>query len=137
MNEKVATRYAYSYLSLLKNKHKDKKIKIVIGTDTRVSRDILKNAVIEVLDWDIIDIGIASTPMVEFAVRHFKAHGGIVITASHNEPYWNGFKFLDKDGAVLRPKDMDLVIKKYNKVKTLDNEAFLSKYLYKNKDKRM
>ena len=134
MNEKVATRYAYSYLSLLKNKHNDKKIKIVIGTDTRVSRDILKNAVIEVLDCDIIDIGIASTPMVEFAVRHFKAHGGIVITASHNEPYWNGFKFLDKDGAVLRPKDMDLVIKKYNEVKTLDNEAFLSRYLYKNKD---
>jgi len=131
LDEKVAARYAYSYLSLLKNK---KDIKVVIGTDTRTSRDILKNAVIEVLDCEIIDIGIASTPMVEFAVRYFNANGGIIITASHNEPYWNGFKFLDKDGAVLRPKDMDWVIKKYNELIKLDNGTFLSKHIYKNKD---
>jgi phosphomannomutase len=72
--------------------------------------------------------------MTEFAVRHFNAHGGIIITASHNEPYWNGFKFLDKDGAVLRPKDMEKVIKKYNKIKKLNDENFLSKHIYKNKD---
>jgi len=129
----VAARYAYSYLSLLKIKN-NKNIKIIIGTDTRISKNILKNAVIEVLDCDIIEIGIASTPMVEFAVRYFKADGGIIITASHNEPYWNGFKFLDKDGAVLRPKDMDWVIKKYNGIKKLDNETFLNKHLYKNKN---
>jgi len=133
LDEKVALRYTYSYLSLLKNKYKNN-LKIIIGTDTRQSRDILKNAVIEVLDCDIIDIGIASTPMTEFAVRHFNADGGIIITASHNEPYWNGFKFLDKDGAVLRPKDMDKVIKFYNKIKELDDENFLSKHIYKNKD---
>ncbi|MCH8004203.1 MAG: hypothetical protein IH934_06260 [Nanoarchaeota archaeon] len=132
LNKQVAARYAFSYLSLLKNKNKN--IKIVIGNDTRPSKDILKNAVIEVLDCDIIDLGIASTPMTEFAVRHFKANGGIIITASHNEPYWNGFKFLDKDGAVLRPKDMDWVIKKYNEIKKLDNETFLNKHLYKNKN---
>ena len=127
LDAKVAAKYAYSYLSWLKNKHNNKiknnngkKLKIIIGTDTRQSKDILKNAVIEVLDCDIIDIGIASTPMTEFAVRHFKADGGIVITASHNEPYWNGFKFLDKDGAVLRPKDMETVIKTYKKTKKLD-----------------
>ena len=136
MTEKVAARYAYSYLSLLKNKHKSKNLKIVIGTDTRTSRDILKNAVIEALDCDVIDIGIASTPMTEFAVRHFKADGGIIITASHNEPYWNGFKFLDKDGAVLRPKDMEKVIKSYNKIKALNDENFLSKHIYKNKDSK-
>ena len=146
LNEKAAARYAYSYISLLKNKINKKiknnnnninngnKLKIVIGTDTRPSKDILKNAVLEVLDCDIIDVGIASTPMVEFAVRHFKADGGIIITASHNEPYWNGFKFLDKDGAVLRPKDIETVIKKYNKIKTLDDKAFYNKHLYKNKD---
>jgi len=116
LDEKVAARYAFSYLSLLKLKNKNS-VKIIIGTDTRNSRDILKNAVIEVLDCEIIEIGIASTPMVEFAVRYFKADGGIIITASHNEPYWNGFKFLDKDGAVLRPKDMDWVIRKYKELK--------------------
>lgn len=145
INEKVASKYAYSYISLLKNrikknknnrkKNNENKLKIVIGTDTRPSKDILKNAVLEVLHCDIIDVGIASTPMVEFTVRHFKADGGIIITASHNEPYWNGFKFLDKDGAVLRPKDMEEVIEKYNKIKTLNDKAFYNKHLYKNNDK--
>ena len=136
LTEKVAARYAYSYLSLLKNKHKSKNLKIVIGTDTRPSRDILKKAVIEALDRDVIDIGIASKPMTEFAVRHFKADGGIIITASHNEPYWNGFKFLDKNGAVLRPKDMEKIIQSYNEIKALNDENFLSKHIYKNKDSK-
>src|SRR3989338_4117167 len=96
LNEQIAARYAYSYISLLKNKinkkiknnsnlNNENKLRIVIGTDTRLSKDILKDAVIEALDCKIIDIGTASTPMVEFAVRHFKANGGIIITASHNE----------------------------------------------------
>ena len=147
LNEKAAARYVYSYISLLKdninkkiknnnnNINNGNKLKIVIGTDTRPSKDILKNAALEVLDCGIIDAGIASTPMVEFAVRYFKADGGIIITASHNEPYWNGFKFLDKDGAVLRPKDMEKVIKSYNKIKTLGNKEFYNKHLYKNNNK--
>tara|TARA_Y100000310_G_scaffold241784_1_gene245849 strand:- start:12473 stop:13813 length:1341 start_codon:yes stop_codon:yes gene_type:complete len=115
MTEQVAAKYAYSYQKLKNPK------KIVIGTDTRQSRDTLKNAVLEALDCNVIDIGIASTPMTEFAVRHFKADGGIIITASHNEPYWNGFKFLDKDGAVLRPEDMEKVIKTYNEINKINN----------------
>jgi phosphomannomutase len=154
LDEKVAARYAYSYLSLLKNKYKNKSLKIVIGTDTRPSRYILKNAIFEVLDCDIIDIGIASTPMTEFAVRHFKVDGGIIITASHNEPYWNGFKFLDNDGAVLRPTDMEQVIRKYaslknskgifgvpknsknfsSTIKKINKGTFFNKHLYKNKN---
>ena len=46
LDEQVAIRYAYSYLSLLKGKYKNKNLKIIIGTDTRLSKDILKNAVI-------------------------------------------------------------------------------------------
>ena len=131
LDEKVAARYAYSYFSLLKNKYKNKNLKIVIGTDTRQSGDILKNIVTEVLNCDIIDIGIASTPMTEFAVRHFNAHGGIIITASHNEPYWNGFKFLDYDGAVLRPKDMETVIKKYRNIKKINIKKISKKRIIK------
>ncbi len=132
LDEAVAERYAHSYISLLKEKNNGKKLAIVIGTDTRQSKDIIKNAVIGILDCDIIDLGIAPTPMVEFAVRYFKADGGIIITASHNEPYWNGFKFLDKDGAVLRSKGMEAVIKCYNKIKNIKNEEFLSIHVYKN-----
>ena len=131
MDEQVAIRYAYSYLSFIKKKYGDK-IKIVIGTDTRPSREILKNALMEAFDCEIIDLGIASTPMTEFAVRHYKADGGIVITASHNEPYWNGFKFLDKDGSVLKASDMGKIIKTYSKIKNLSGKDFFNKHLYKN-----
>mgnify|MGYP001196107301 CR=1 FL=1 len=131
LDEQVSLRYAYSYFSFLKKKYSGK-LKIVIGTDTRPSRRILRSAVIEALCCEIIDLGVASTPMVEFAVRHFKADGGIIITASHNEPYWNGFKFLDKDGSVLKAKDMDAIIKNYNKIKKLSNNDFFDKYLYEN-----
>jgi len=131
LDEQVALRYTYSYLSLLKKKNK-RKIKIVIGTDTRHSKDIIKNAVLDALDCEVIDLGIASTPMAEYGVRNYKAQGGIIITASHNEPYWNGFKFLDSNGCVLNVKDMDKVIKKYNKIKNLSNEEF-SQLFFKNK----
>src|SRR3989344_1609066 len=110
-NESIAVRYAYSYLSFLRNKTKKKTPIIVIGMDTRHSGPKLKEAIIGILDCNFIDIGIAPTPMVEFAVRHFNADGGIIITASHNEPHWNGFKFLAEDGAVLNEKDMHSVIK--------------------------
>ncbi|HLC61960.1 MAG TPA: hypothetical protein VJI52_03005 [Candidatus Nanoarchaeia archaeon] len=111
LNESIAVRYAYSYLSFLRNKTKKKTPIIVIGMDTRHSGPKLKEAIIGILDCNFIDIGIAPTPMVEFAVRHFNADGGIIITASHNEPHWNGFKFLAEDGAVLNEKDMHSVIK--------------------------
>src|SRR3989338_5894966 len=112
IDEKVAVRYGYAYLSFLKKKHGDN-VRIVLGTDTRPSKDMLKNALIESLNCEIIDLDIASTPMVEFAVRHYKADGGVVVTASHNEPYWNGFKFLGNDGAVLREKDMNQVMQNF------------------------
>ena len=118
LTESVAVRYAYAYHLFLKNKTKKNSPMIVIGTDTRQSGLNLANSIIGILDCSFIDIGIAPTPAIEFAVRHFNADGGIVITASHNEPYWNGFKFLGSDGAVLTPNEMNIVISNY-KLKTL------------------
>jgi len=117
LTEEVAEKYAYCYLSFLKKKYSTPVI--VIGTDTRLSNEILKSAVTEVLNVEIIDAGIASTPAVEFGVRHFKTHGGIIITASHNEPYWNGFKFLAEDGSILKEKDMEGIINEYQKIKDM------------------
>jgi len=131
LDEQVAVRYCYAYLSFLRDKY-GINVNIVVGTDTRPSKDIIKNACLEVLDCNIIDLGVASTPMVEFGVRYYKADGGIVITASHNEPYWNGFKFLDEDGSILKPEYMDKVIKLYSKIKNLSNEKFFSNYLSNN-----
>ena len=113
LTESIAVRYAYSYFSFLKNKTKKNSLTIVIGADTRPSGAKISDAVMGILDCSFIDVGIAPTPAIEFAVRHFNADGGIIITASHNEPYWNGFKFLSNGGAVLGPKEMAPVISNF------------------------
>ena len=120
LTESVAVRYAWAYLSFLKDKTGQNKPTIVIGIDTRPSGSKLSDSIMGILDCSFIDVGIAPTPAVEFAVRHFNADGGIIITASHNEPYWNGFKFLGNDGAVLNENEMNLVINNF-KLKTLRN----------------
>src|SRR3989344_2853173 len=102
LTEYTARRYAYCYYSFLKERTKNEP-KIAVGTDTRQGSAELKKAVIDVFSF-VIDVGIATTPAVELAVREYKLDGGVIITASHNEPEWNGFKFLDRDGAVLRPE---------------------------------
>ena len=120
ITDSIAVRYAYAYYSFLRDKTRKNNPTIVIGIDTRPSGIRISDAIMGVLDCSFIDAGIAPTPAIEFAVRHFNADGGIIITASHNEPYWNGFKFLGSDGAVLNEKDMNLVISNF-RIKTLKN----------------
>ena len=56
------------------------------------------------------------TPMLSFAVRYFKASGGIMITASHNPKTYNGYKAYDETGAQLNPNDAELVISEISKI---------------------
>jgi len=122
LNENTARRYAHVFNRFLKEKAK--KPLVIIGNDPRQSSEPLKNAVLDVFE-NIIDIGIVTTPMAELAVRDYKADGGVMLTASHNEPEYNGFKFLDKDGAVLRPNDIERIISGFNKIKELKKADFL------------
>ncbi|MCD6377596.1 MAG: phosphoglucosamine mutase, partial [Planctomycetes bacterium] len=74
---------------------------IVLGRDSRPSGQSLRDAVIEGLishGINVIDIGIATTPGTAVMVKHLSADGGIVITASHNPPAYNGLKFLSSEG---------------------------------------
>ena len=67
----------------------------VIGHDNRASSPDLYAAVIQGLTatgCDIIGIGLAITPMLYFALHHFELQGGVMVTASHNPPEFNGFK---------------------------------------------
>jgi phosphomannomutase len=105
----IASKYASSYFSIFRPKT------IVIGRDTRPSGPAIKTAMINVLPCKVIDVGILPTPAIQNAVRHFKADGGIIITASHNPAEWNGFKFLRKDGSVLHEDEMAKVIASYEK----------------------
>ena len=86
------------------------------------------------IDCEIIDIGVAATPLVENVVRAFKADGGIIITASHNEPEFNGLKFLDSSGAVLNPEDSEFVIKRVHGISNIDFENFERKIVEKERE---
>lgn len=129
----IARRYAYAFSWFLRNKL-GKGPLVVVGCDTRASSAALKEAVFDSL-FDVIDVGVMPIAAVELAVREYKADGGIMITASHNEPEFNGFKFLDRDGAVLRPDDINLVIDEFKKINELSEEEFLDKHLYKDESK--
>ncbi len=74
---------------------------VVVGRDSRPSGPMIQNALISGLlatGCRVIQLDIASTPATAFMVRHHKAAGGVVLTASHNPIIWNGIKFLTDEG---------------------------------------
>ncbi|MCK5398728.1 hypothetical protein KAJ26_01795 [bacterium] len=81
-----------------------KKGTIIIGSDTRPSRDMVKSNAISGLlatGCRVIDVGIAPTPVIAYMVKHLNADGGIVISASHNDIRYNALKMLKRDGIFL------------------------------------
>ena len=86
---------------------------VAVGGDTRTTTPMLMQAVISGLlssGCDVVDLGILPTPGVQYAVRKYY-DGGVMITASHNPPKYNGIKFLDCDGIGI-PDDMELEIER-------------------------
>ena len=82
--------------------------KIVVGRDGRISGLMVRNIVVGTLmgmGYDVIDIGYATTPTTELAVRMAGADGGIIITASHNPRQWNALKLLNSEGEFLTAAD--------------------------------
>ena len=74
---------------------------ILIGTDTRISADMLESALaagILAVGADVITVGVMPTPAVAYLVRHYKADAGVVISASHNPFEYNGIKFFNGEG---------------------------------------
>lgn len=87
--------------------------KIVVGRDARISGDMVRNVVCGTLmgtGFDVIDIGLATTPTTELAVRMSGADGGIIITASHNPRQWNALKLLNSEGEFLSKADGNEVL---------------------------
>ncbi len=82
--------------------------KIVVGRDGRISGAMVRDVVCGTLigmGFDVIDIGYATTPTTELAVRMSGADGGIIITASHNPRQWNALKLLNCEGEFLTAAD--------------------------------
>ena len=74
---------------------------IVIGKDTRLSGDMLENALaagILAVGGNVIKVGVIPTPAVAYLTRYYRADAGIVISASHNPFEYNGIKFFNGQG---------------------------------------
>jgi phosphomannomutase len=87
--------------------------KIVVGRDGRISGPMVRNVVCGTLigmGFDVLDIGYASTPTTELAVRMSGADGGIIITASHNPRQWNALKLLNSEGEFLNAAEGQQVL---------------------------
>jgi phosphomannomutase len=81
---------------------------IVLGRDARISGSMVSSLVANTLiglGWDVLDIGLSTTPTVELAVPWNQAAGGIIITASHNPAQWNALKLLNHAGEFISDAD--------------------------------
>jgi phosphomannomutase len=80
---------------------------VVLGRDSRTTGAVLAHAAASVLracGRETWDLGIVPTPTVQLAVEHWKAAGGLILSASHNPAPWNALKFVDGDGGFLSPE---------------------------------
>lgn len=100
-------KFVTSYAQWLKQNSAEKRLRVVVGRDARLSGDMAAHIVIGTLmgcGVDVTDIGLASTPTTELAVSGLGADGGIILTASHNPKQWNALKLLDNKGEFLNDK---------------------------------
>lgn len=109
INKSVAYKIGQAVVEFLTAK------KIVVGRDIRPSsKSLFKELVRGIRDRgiDVIDIGLVTTPMMYFGVINLKADGGVMITASHNPPEYNGFKIVRKKSVPISEDSGLLEIKK-------------------------
>lgn len=88
--------------------------KIVVGRDARISGEMVNYCVIGTLmgmGFDVVNIGLATTPTTELAVAMEQACGGIILTASHNPKQWNALKLLNQDGEFLNAAEGEEVLR--------------------------
>ena len=103
-----AVKFAAAYGTWLINRNPNEKLKVVIGRDARISGQMISDLVISTLvglGIDVVNLGLSTTPTVEVAVPIENAHGGIILTASHNPKQWNALKLLNEKGEFISGKD--------------------------------
>ena len=106
-------KFAAAYGTWLKSKNENQRLKVVIGRDARLSgamiSDLVSNTLIG-LGIDVINLGLSTTPTVEIAVPMENAHGGIILTASHNPKQWNALKLLNEKGEFISGAEGELIL---------------------------
>ena len=100
-------KFTASYAKFI-NENSNLNNKIIIGRDARISGEMVSSIVKGTLiasGFDVIDLGLSTTPTVEMAVKLENADGGIIITASHNPKQWNALKLLNSDGEFISSEE--------------------------------
>lgn len=113
LNPLDIVKFTSAYATFIRHNAKSTSGKIVVGRDARISGEMVKNVVCGTLmgmGYDVINIGLATTPTTELAVRMVGADGGIIITASHNPRQWNALKLLNHEGEFLTKDDGNAVL---------------------------
>ena len=108
LNPLDIVKFTTAYAQFIGGHNSGKRPLIVVGRDGRISGMMVRNVVVGTLmgmGYDVIDIGYATTPTTELAVRMAGADGGIIITASHNPRQWNALKLLNSEGEFLTAAD--------------------------------
>ncbi|MGP1481251.1 MAG: phosphoglucosamine mutase [Hoylesella enoeca] len=104
LNPLDIVKFTSAYATFIRKSRLNGSNKIVVGRDARISGDMVKSVVCGTLmgmGYDVVNIGLATTPTTELAVRWSGADGGIIITASHNPRHWNALKLLNNEGEFL------------------------------------
>lgn len=104
LNPLDIVKFTAAYATFIRHSKRSESNTIVVGRDARISGEMVKNIVCGTLmgmGYDVLNIGLATTPTTELAVRMSKAAGGIIITASHNPRHWNALKLLNQEGEFL------------------------------------
>lgn len=97
-------KYTAAYAQWVKQQHPGQTITVVVGRDARISGPMVQSLVVATLSGMgcmVVDLGMATTPTTEIAVKEESAQGGIILTASHNPKQWNALKLLNQDGEFL------------------------------------
>lgn len=121
LNPLDIVKFTTAYGTFIRKNTNLKSNKIVVGRDARISGEMVRDIIVGTLmglGWDVIDLGLATTPTTELAVAMEGACGGIIITASHNPKQWNALKLLNQKGEFLNAKEGEEVLA------LADNEDF-------------
>lgn len=114
LNPLDIVKFTSAYATIIRRTSPVKSNKIVVGRDARISGEMVKNVVCGTLmgmGFDVVNIGLASTPTTEIAVTMEGADGGIILTASHNPRMWNALKLLNEKGEFLNKAEGEEVLR--------------------------
>ncbi len=113
LNPLDIVKFTTAYAAFIRKSSQSTSNSIIVGRDARISGSMVDKIVSGTLmgcGYDVINIGLATTPTTELAVRMSKSAGGIIITASHNPRHWNALKLLNQEGEFLTKEDGNEVL---------------------------